>query len=126
MKRPDAITLSHEDGEALRQRLNGNALTADDRRVLDQVLLWYFWLVFALQEAKISLRRLRTLVFGKSPSVPASATAPVVGAGEEGGSVEPTEGTEAATAEKKCAVAKGREDVRGAASWRGCHGRGQG
>ena len=35
MKRPDEITLSHEDGEALRQRLNGNALTADDRRVLD-------------------------------------------------------------------------------------------
>ena len=63
MKRPDAITLSHEDGEALRQRLNGNALTADDRRVLDQVLLWYFWLVFALQEAKISLRRLRTRLF---------------------------------------------------------------
>jgi hypothetical protein len=59
MKHPDEITLSHEDGEALRQRLNDNALTVDDRRVLDQVLLWYFWLVFALQEAKMSLRRLR-------------------------------------------------------------------
>ena len=126
MKRPDAITLSHEDGEALRQRLNGNALTADDRRVLDQVLLWYFWLVFALQEAKISLRRLRTLVFGKSPTVPASATSPVVGAGDEGGSAEPTEGTEAATAEKTRAVARGREDVGGEASRRGGHRPGHG
>ena len=126
MKRPDAITLSHEDGEALRQRLNGNALTADDRRVLDQVLLWYFWLVFALQEAKMSLRRLRTLVFGKAPTTPASATSPVVGAGDEGGSAEATEGTEVATAEKKCAVAKGREDVDGEASRRGGHRPGQG
>jgi transposase len=126
MKRPDAITLSHEDGEALRQRLNGNALTADDRWILDQVLLWYFWLVFALQEAKMSLRRLRTLVFGKSPIAPASATSPVVGAGDEGGGAESTEGTEAATAEKTRAVTRGREDVGGEASRRGGHRPGQG
>src|SRR5262245_11475685 len=126
MKRPDTITLSHEDGEALRQRLNGNALTADDRRVLGQVLLWYFWLVFALQEAKISLRRLRTLVFGKSPTVPASATSPVVGAGDEGGSGEPTEGTEASTAETTRGVARGRAEVGGEASRRGGHRPGHG
>jgi len=126
MKRPDAITLSHEDGEALRQRLSGNALTADDRWILDQILLWYFWLVFALQEAKMSLRRLRTLVFGKAPTTPASATSPVVGAGDEGGSAEATEGTELTTAEKTCAVAKGREDVDGEASRRGGHRPGQG
>src|SRR5215831_13641859 len=126
MQRPDEITLSHKDAEALRQRLNGNALTADDRLVLDQVLLWYFWLVFALQEAKISLRRLRTLVFGKSPTVPASATSPVVGAGDEGGNVEPTEGTTVPTAETTRAVARGREDVGGEASWRGGQRPGQG
>jgi transposase len=126
MKHPDEITLSHEDGEALRQRLNDNALTVDDRRVLDQVLLWYFWLVFALQEAKMSLRRLRTLVFGKSPTVPASATLPVVGAGDEGGSAEFTEGTEAPTAETTRAVARGREDVGGEVSRRGGHRPGHG
>src|SRR5262249_54809404 len=126
MKRPDAITLSHEDGEALRQRLNGNALTADDRWVLDRVLLWYFWLVFALQEAKMSLRRLRTLVFGKAPLAPASATSPVVGAGEEGGSAESTEGTAAPTAEQKWTVARDREDVGEEASRRGGHRPGQG
>ena len=51
MERPDEVHLSREDGEALRTRLAGDALTAADRRVLDQVLQWYFWLLFALQEA---------------------------------------------------------------------------
>jgi len=67
MKRPDEITLSHEDGEALRKRLDGEALTADDRRVLGQVLEWYFWLLFVLQEATFSLKRLRAIVFGDKP-----------------------------------------------------------
>jgi hypothetical protein len=62
---PDEIQLSREDGEAIRTRLIGDALTADDRRVLDQVLQWYFWLLFALQEARFSLKRLRALLFGE-------------------------------------------------------------
>jgi hypothetical protein len=48
MKRPAEMQLSYEDGEALRQRLAGDTLTANDRWVLDQVLQWYFWLLFAL------------------------------------------------------------------------------
>jgi transposase len=67
MKRPAEVQLSREDGEALRTRLEGDILTADDRRVLGQVLQWYFWLVFTLQEATLSLRRLRALVFGEWP-----------------------------------------------------------
>jgi hypothetical protein len=67
MKRPDEVTLSREDGEALRQRLDSDALTADDRRVLGQVLEWYFWLLFAVQEARFSLKRLRTMLFGEKP-----------------------------------------------------------
>jgi hypothetical protein len=59
MKCPEEVKLSREDGEALRTRLSGDALTAADRRVLDQVLQWYFWLLFALQEARFSLKRLR-------------------------------------------------------------------
>src|SRR5712691_5447046 len=65
MKRPEQVQLSREDGEALRTRLAGDALTAADRRVLDQVLQWYFWLLFALQEARFSLKRLRGLLFGE-------------------------------------------------------------
>jgi hypothetical protein len=38
MKCPEQVKLSREDGEALRTRLAADALTAADRRVLDQVL----------------------------------------------------------------------------------------
>jgi hypothetical protein len=34
MKRPEEVTLSREDGEALIERLEKEALTAEDRRVL--------------------------------------------------------------------------------------------
>src|SRR5215813_12369175 len=67
MKCPDEVKLSREDGEVLRQRLARNALTADDRQVLDHVLQWYFWLLFALQEATFSLKRLRVMLFGAKP-----------------------------------------------------------
>jgi transposase len=67
MKCPEPVQLSCEDGEALRARLAGDALTAADRRVLDHVLQWYFWLLFALQEATFSLKRLRGLLFGDKP-----------------------------------------------------------
>ena len=59
MKRPQEVHLSREDGEALRKRLASDTLTADDRQVLGHVLAWYFWLMFALQEAQFSLKRLR-------------------------------------------------------------------
>src|SRR5262249_36057422 len=62
--RPDELHLSRQDGEALIERLHREALTAQDRQVLAQVLRWYFWLLFALQEARFSLKRLRALVFG--------------------------------------------------------------
>src|SRR5215471_19701585 len=68
MKCPEEVKLSREDGKALRTRLAGDSLTAADRRVLDQVLQWYFWLLFALQEARFSLKRLRSLLFGEKPS----------------------------------------------------------
>jgi transposase len=67
MKRPEDVTLSREEGEALLARLEANALTVEDRRVLGKVLIFYFWLLFALREAKLSLRRLKALVFGEKP-----------------------------------------------------------
>ena len=44
-----------------------NPTIQNDRRVLDQVLQWYFWLLFALQEATFSLKRLRVMLFGEKP-----------------------------------------------------------
>jgi uncharacterized membrane protein YgcG len=67
MKRPEDVHLSREEGEALLARLEANTLTAEDRRALGKVLTFYFWLLFALREAKLSLRRLKTLVFGEKP-----------------------------------------------------------
>jgi len=67
MRCPEKLQLSREDSEALRTRLAGDTLTADDRRVLDHVLQWYFWLVFAVQEATFSLKRLQVMLFGEKP-----------------------------------------------------------
>jgi transposase len=84
MKRPEKLQLSRADGEALRTRLAGDTLTAADRCVLDQVLQWYFWLLFALQEATFSLKRLRVLLFGEKPST--RQTSPPPGASSTTGS----------------------------------------
>src|SRR5262245_55941502 len=64
-KRPEEVRLSPEEGEALIERLEKDALTAEDRRVLVKVLTFYFWLLLALREAKLSLKRLKVLVFGE-------------------------------------------------------------
>ena len=64
MQQPDEVRLNREEGEALIERLEDDALTSEDRRVLVQLIRLYFWLLFALQEARFSLKRLRRLLFG--------------------------------------------------------------
>jgi len=70
MKRPDDIKLSREDGEALITRLKANELSREDRRVLVKLIELYFWLTVALQETKISLKRLKQLLFGRGAKRP--------------------------------------------------------
>jgi len=79
-KPPPSITLSTAEGEALIERVEGSGLSAEDRRVVVQVIRLYFWLMVALQEAKLSLKRFRTMLFGepakaRDPTVPAGAPA---------------------------------------------------
>jgi transposase len=93
MKRPqDEVTLSPAEGAALIERLERNTLSAADRHLLVQVVRWLFWLLFGVQEAKLSLKRLRTLVFGK-PSMPSKAERAeglaVRGEAEQGRGAEP-------------------------------------
>jgi transposase len=91
MKRPEDVQLSREEGEALLARLEANTLTAEDRRVLGKVLTFYSWLLFALREAKLSLKRVKALVFGekpKKPKPPSSGGTPSGGSG--GGSATQT------------------------------------
>jgi hypothetical protein len=91
MKQPEDVQLSEEDGEALLARLEANTLSADDRRVLGKVVTSYFWLLFALREAKLSLKRIKALVFGEKPNPlkpPSSGGTSSGGSGE--GSLPPT------------------------------------
>jgi transposase len=87
MKRPEDVQLSREEGEALLARLEANTLTAEDRQVLGKVLTFYFWLLFALREAKLSLKRVKALVFGEKPKTPKPpSSGGATGGGGVGGS----------------------------------------
>lgn len=70
MKQPEDVQLSREEGEALIERIERNTLSAADRQLLVKVLTFYFWLLFALREAKLSLKRIKALVFGEKPKPP--------------------------------------------------------
>lgn len=65
MNTPEDLNLSPEEGESLIERLEHDACTPENRQLLVQVLRLYFWLLLALQESKLSLKRLRTIIFGK-------------------------------------------------------------
>lgn len=88
MKRPEEVIGSREEGEALIERIERDALSAEDRRVLVKGLTVYFWRLFALREAQLSLPRLKTLVFGEKPKKRAprsSGGTPGGGSGSETG-----------------------------------------
>jgi transposase len=70
MSRPEMITLSAAAGEAIIERLAVYAPSRSDCELLIQVLRWYFWLVAAVKEAKLSLKKLRTLLLGLGPKPP--------------------------------------------------------
>ena len=64
MQRPEEVTRSAAEGAALLTRLAQDTWTQEDRQVLIQILRMDFCLVCVVQEAKLSLKRLRTLLFG--------------------------------------------------------------
>ena len=71
LQKPTArVTLSTQEGEALLGRLSVYAPSRSDCEVLIEVVRWYFWLVWLIQEAKTSLKTLRTLLFGHAPKLP--------------------------------------------------------
>jgi hypothetical protein len=66
----DTLTLSAEAGEALIARVYRSDLPRADAETVEWVIRMYFHVVFALQEAKLSVKRLRVLLFG-TPAAPA-------------------------------------------------------
>jgi hypothetical protein len=89
VKRPEDVQLSRGEGEALLARLEANTLTAEDRRVLGKVLTFYFWLLFALRETKLSLKRVKALVFGEKPKKPKPPASGGTPSGGSAGGNEP-------------------------------------
>jgi transposase len=90
------VTLSAVEGEALIARVHQSNLSADDAGVVEQVIRMYFWVAFALQEAKLSVKRLRDVLFGPSrkPKTPpesevSSTSSEPLGQGEGGGEPAP-------------------------------------
>ena len=68
VKKPgDNLTLSAEDGEALIARVHRSNLPRADAERVEWVIRMYFYVVFALQEAKLSAKRLRSLLFWQAP-----------------------------------------------------------
>src|SRR5467141_1380554 len=67
MKKPaGTITLSSEEGEVLIAQVHQSNVPTAVAGWVKQIIRMYFWLVFALQEAKLSVKRLRNLLFGSS------------------------------------------------------------
>ncbi len=97
-KPPDAIPLSAEESESLIAHVHQSNVPASVAERLEQIIRTCFWLVLALQETKITLSRLRRVLFGKalsaSPSAPQGSSARPPDGGNEatGGRVLQAEG----------------------------------
>lgn len=68
----DHLIVSAADGEALMAQVHQSSMPQADAKKVEWVIRMYFAVVFALQEAKLSVKRLRTLLCGKPP-MPSSA-----------------------------------------------------
>ena len=67
MKKPaGTITLSSEEGEVLIAHVHQSNVPVAVAGRVEQIIRMYFWVVFALQEAKLSVKRLRNVLFGSS------------------------------------------------------------
>jgi len=121
VKKPaDNVTLSAEAGEALIARVHQSNLSADDAGVVERVIRMYFWVVFALQEAKLSAKRLRNVLFGqgrtpKTPPAPEASSTSSDSRGEGEGRGEPALVDEAAPDREAAGCAGGPEASAGEA-----------
>lgn len=78
MNKPaENVRLSAEEGEALIVRVHQSNLSADDASAVEWMIRMYFWVAFALQEAKLSVKRLRDVLFGsrRTPKTPLESEA---------------------------------------------------
>ena len=119
MKQPEDVQLSREEGEALIERIERNALSAEDRQLLVKLLTFYFWLLFALREAKLSLKRFKARVFGEKPKPPKP---PSSGGAAGGGSPDGQEPATSASPDLSSAAASSTPEKKTAPPGHGRHG----
>jgi hypothetical protein len=83
-KQAEAVPLRSEAGEALMARVHQHTLSPADASLVERIIRTHFWLVLALQEARITVKRLRSVLLGKRLK-PASedSSAPRPAGGEE-------------------------------------------
>lgn len=67
MKEPEKVDISQEEIASLLERLEANNLNNSDITIITRIVQCYFWIQLCLQEAKMSIKRLRAL-FGSSSS----------------------------------------------------------
>src|SRR5260370_31296017 len=68
VKKPaGTVTLSSAEGEALIAQVRQSNVPPAEAGMGERIIRRYFWVVFALQEATLSVQRLRRLLFGKGP-----------------------------------------------------------
>jgi transposase len=118
MKPPEEVKLSHEDGEALIERVKASNLASDDQGLVVKLIEVYFWLTLALQETKLSLKRLKVVLFGegrKKPK-PAAGGSGEISAGAEA-SPAPTEPLPTPSAAKPSGEEPSAERRRGHGRW---------
>jgi hypothetical protein len=128
MKAPEELNLSTEEGEALIERLEHDSCPPEDRRVLIHVLRLYFWLLFALQESKLSVKRLRIILFGQPKTrrkrdADSEGDSVTSGAGEDAESADGHAGEQADAATVEPAEAGQTDGECGDESKRPGHGR---
>ena len=64
-KPPARVTLTSEEGEGLIERVYASDLPRADCTVVVQIIRLHFWLMLVIQEAKLSLKRFRRMLFGE-------------------------------------------------------------
>jgi transposase len=62
---PESVTLTLAEGAALLDRVYASDLPCAACTVVAQIIRLHFWLLLAIQEAKLSLKRFRTMLFGE-------------------------------------------------------------
>src|SRR5438128_901770 len=113
----DTVTLSADEGEALITRVHQSNLGAEDAGIVEWMIRMYFWVAFALQEAKLGVQRLRNMFFGRDrkaerPPKPQSSSpsSEALGEGEGGGESAPVEedaaGVEAVVCDKEAGASR--------------------